>query len=287
MTHSEPSSGLRLYRIDPRLIHSTLTNAWVPATRAERVIVVDGIVERDPRKRTILELSASQVVRVEFCSEEGAFAVQNQLREKERVIVLFSTLANALRAQSAGLKIPAIHLGHVPSGKGRRELHPAVYLGQEELAQVKELEARKVEVYVQALPNDPRILPPFEPKLKEATECDVSTPPPQMENRTMATPQRAEDTLEVINERGLHLRAAHVLAALASSLSSDVRIGRPGALVNAKSLLGLTTLGATKGTKLLVILEGTDAENGLQQIRAIFQRGFDENQEGEPKGRTN
>jgi phosphocarrier protein len=81
-------------------------------------------------------------------------------------------------------------------------------------------------------------------------------------------------TLEVVNERGLHLRAAHVLAQLASKLEADVSVGKGTNLVNAKSLLGLTTLGATCGTKLDVVVTGAGARGAMEAIRDLFATGF-------------
>ena len=82
--------------------------------------------------------------------------------------------------------------------------------------------------------------------------------------------------LEVVNERGLHLRAAHVLAALCNELPVDIRVGRGGEMVNAKSLLGLTTLGAARGSRLTVVVSGEGAEPAMARIRELFEAGFHE-----------
>jgi phosphocarrier protein len=82
--------------------------------------------------------------------------------------------------------------------------------------------------------------------------------------------------LRVVNERGLHLRAAHALAHLAANLQENVQVAHGPDFVNAKSLLGLTTLGATCGTVLDVVVTGPDPAGAMDKLRALFASGFDE-----------
>jgi phosphotransferase system HPr (HPr) family protein len=51
---------------------------------------------------------------------------------------------------------------------------------------------------------------------------------------------------------------------------------RKNAEINAKSLLGLTTLGATCGAMLKVRVSGPNSEEDLSQIEKLFESGFDE-----------
>jgi phosphotransferase system HPr (HPr) family protein len=46
--------------------------------------------------------------------------------------------------------------------------------------------------------------------------------------------------------------------------------------VNAKSLLGITTLGASRGTQLVVEVEGPERQAFLEKVEALFASGFDE-----------
>ena len=94
--------------------------------------------------------------------------------------------------------------------------------------------------------------------------------------RSEQGPRLVKAQLEVVNERGLHLRAAHVLAQLVSGMEAEVRVGRAKELVNAKSLLGLTTLGAVQGTMLDVEVEGPKARASMDRIKALFASGFEE-----------
>jgi phosphotransferase system HPr (HPr) family protein len=253
-----PATPIRLFRVDPRLVHATLMNAWVPEVQAEVILVVDGAVSRDLRLRTILEMSAMDTPLL-FATEEEAAALL-RAQGGARTIVLFSRLSSVLRAVEASLPVGRLNVGHVPEGPERKEIHPSVHLGQHDFELIEELERIGVEVFVQPLPTDDPI------------------PPETVSTRAEKASGEGElrKTLRVVNERGLHLRAAHVLAQLASKLDADVSIGSGDNLVNAKSLLGLTTLGASRGTELDVVVKGRGAVEAMSAIEALFASGFDE-----------
>ena len=135
-----------LYRVDPRLVHATLINAWVPALDASSIVIADAQVEQDPRRRAIYKISAMELLPVHFCAQHEAQRVVERLEEPQRAIVLFSDLGGALEAARAHLTIPKLLIGHVPASDERKELHPSVHLGPSEMEQIQALESMQVEV---------------------------------------------------------------------------------------------------------------------------------------------
>ncbi len=260
-----------LFRVDPRLVHATLMNAWVPALAAEWIIVADERVEKDDRQRTILEMSAMDAVEVCFTSETKVAAAMKSIVLDRPAIVLFSSLESALAALRFGLMFDELNIGHVPSAPGRGEVHPSVYLGESDYAVITAIEGRGVRVVVQPLPDDERKNAHGEPLGSEP-----SAPAASASSAPVEAGETVRGQLEVVNERGLHLRAAHVFARLAGSLTAEIEVGRDGQMVNAKSLLGLTTLGAARGTVLDVVVSGPDARASYDRIAALFASGFDE-----------
>ena len=243
-----------LFRVDPRLIHATLMNAWVPELGAKLIVVADEDVVAQPRLRTILEMSAMDT-EVVFTSEQDARVVLVR-PDLPPTIVLFSSIRAVLEAMKSGLRLRSLNIGHVPETPERKAMHPAVYLGPEDFDLIRKLERSGVEVYIQPLPNDSRMI------------AETASHPANPVSETI------KEKMQVVNERGLHLRAAHVLAQLASKLEADVQIGKGTNLVNAKSLLGLTTLGATCGTKLDVVVSGPNARAAIESLRDLFASGF-------------
>ena len=80
------------------------------------------------------------------------------------------------------------------------------------------------------------------------------------------------------NKLGLHLRAAAELVKVANKFKSQITAGRGMQNVNAKSLLGLMTLAASKGTELEFTAEGEDAKEALAALRHLIEQNFKEKQ---------
>ena len=84
------------------------------------------------------------------------------------------------------------------------------------------------------------------------------------------------EQVRITNRLGLHARAAAKVVHTANEFSSEIFIGSADEEVNAKSILGLLTLAATKGTPLAVRAEGTDEEQAVQAIVELFANRFGE-----------
>jgi len=253
-----------MFRVDPRLVHATMMNVWVPTTGARVLIIADRALHDDSKLRAIHEMSAMGLVEVRFRTEQTVVEELAKYDGASPVIVLFSSVEGALDSVKNGLRIDSLNVGHVPEGPGRREIHPAVHLGPPEFETIGDLQSHGVRVFVQPLPNDKeRVLP-------EQREPEPREPTPAQDVNL------AEDELRVVNARGLHLRAANVLAQACSKLGCEVNVvGRNGD-VNAKSLLGLTTLQATMGTLVKVRIEGRGAGKAMEELRDLFATGFGE-----------
>ena len=79
----------------------------------------------------------------------------------------------------------------------------------------------------------------------------------------------------VRNEEGLHARPAGSLVSVLNKFDSDITMEKDdGYKVNAKSIIGVLTLAAIKGTILTVIAEGRDAEEALDATEELFANNF-------------
>ena len=80
----------------------------------------------------------------------------------------------------------------------------------------------------------------------------------------------------ITNKLGLHARAAAKLVHTASAFESEIYVGTEHEEVNAKSILGILTLAATKGTPLVVRADGADEQAAVEAIVALFADKFGE-----------
>jgi phosphocarrier protein HPr len=83
-----------------------------------------------------------------------------------------------------------------------------------------------------------------------------------------------ERKVTISNDLGLHLRAAGALVQVASRFACEVWIKRGNADANAKSIMSVLSLAAAKGTELLVVAEGSDANDAVAAVADLIDGGF-------------
>lgn len=86
----------------------------------------------------------------------------------------------------------------------------------------------------------------------------------------------ARATFEIINELGLHARAAATLVRVTSKFACQVEITKDGQTVNGKSILGMMTLAAAMGSSITVECAGADEDAALAAIEAVIADRFGE-----------
>ena len=89
--------------------------------------------------------------------------------------------------------------------------------------------------------------------------------------------------ITINNETGLHARPAKTLVNLVKQFKSNVVIWNGEKKANAKSLISVLTLGASKGTQLKIEVDGEDEDNAIQQIESAILSGLGEGEETQEK----
>lgn len=87
-----------------------------------------------------------------------------------------------------------------------------------------------------------------------------------------------EGPVQVVNQLGLHARAAAQLVRVAAGFQSRIHLNRADRDVNAnaKSILSVLTLAAGIGTELILVVEGSDEHDAFTAIAKLFAAGFGE-----------
>ena len=82
--------------------------------------------------------------------------------------------------------------------------------------------------------------------------------------------------VQIINKLGLHARASAKLTQLASSFKCEVMLSRNNRRVNAKSIMGVMMLAASKGTTIVMETEGEDEAEAMQALLDLINDYFGE-----------
>ena len=80
----------------------------------------------------------------------------------------------------------------------------------------------------------------------------------------------------IVNSSGLHARPATFFIQKANSFRSTIWVEKDDRKVNAKSLLGVLSLGIAKGMTISLIADGQDEDAALDGLTALINSGFAE-----------
>ncbi len=86
----------------------------------------------------------------------------------------------------------------------------------------------------------------------------------------------ARRTVGICNQRGLHARASAKFVKLAASFDAEVRVGKDGQMVDARSIMGLMMLAAGIGCTVDIEADGPQAAEAVDALAALVEGRFDE-----------
>lgn len=86
------------------------------------------------------------------------------------------------------------------------------------------------------------------------------------------------ETITIINQLGLHARAAAKLVACSEAFQSSIRLARDGREVDGKSIMSVMMLAASCGTDIELIIEGEDENQARDALVTLINDRFGEDQ---------
>jgi phosphocarrier protein HPr len=85
----------------------------------------------------------------------------------------------------------------------------------------------------------------------------------------------------VVNQLGMHARAAARFVHLAARFEAQVRVSRQGREMDGKSIMGILLLAAARGATITITTDGPDEGEALEALAALVGSGFGEDACGE------
>jgi PTS system mannose-specific IIB component len=108
-----------LTRIDSRLIHGQVLEAWVPYVQADCIVVANDAAAHTPLQRMIMQAAVPRDIRLVIGSlNEVAVLLASAELGKCRTLLLFATSDDALRACRLGVVYPKLNLGNMLAAAG-------------------------------------------------------------------------------------------------------------------------------------------------------------------------
>lgn len=144
-----------LARIDSRLVHGQVLEAWVPYVDADCIVVANDEVANTAFRCMVMQAAVPSSIKLIIGTlEETASILSSAELLKKRVLLLFASSADALRVRQLGVSYPKLNLGNMHAGSGKERYTCTIALDHEDIERLQQVEAQGVTIVSQCVPAD-------------------------------------------------------------------------------------------------------------------------------------
>ena len=143
-----------LFRIDDRLLHGQVSKRWLKEVGANTIIVADDKVAGDEETIAIMDVATPLGVKSYFLSIKDAIEKLKHLEKDARAILLVKNPEMAFKIVDQGLNVDKINMGNKSRISESKEIAPSIYLTNEDIGYLKDIENEGVEIIILSLPDD-------------------------------------------------------------------------------------------------------------------------------------
>ena len=144
-----------LARIDSRLVHGQVLEAWVPYVDADCIVVANDEVAGASFQRMVMQAAVPSSLKLFIGTVEESAAILNSAElMRKRVLLLFSSSDDALRVRQLGVNFSKLNLGNMHSSQGKDRYTCTIALDQKDIQTLKQVEEQGVTIVSQCIPAD-------------------------------------------------------------------------------------------------------------------------------------
>ncbi|AWM76153.1 MULTISPECIES: PTS sugar transporter subunit IIB [Lactobacillus] len=145
-----------LARVDQRLVHGVIVNAWYQYLQVNRFMVIDDEVSKNENMKTSMRIVKPAGTGMSIIDTEKAL---NNFKagkyDNQRVLVLVKEPETIVKMLEAGIEIPKVNLGIIFKSDDRTQITKFIALNEKEKADLNKIHEYGVPIKLQFVPNDP------------------------------------------------------------------------------------------------------------------------------------
>jgi mannose/fructose/N-acetylgalactosamine-specific phosphotransferase system component IIB len=146
---------IKLTRIDDRLVHGQVAFAWTPALGVDHLVVANDKVAKDEFMKMTLALAKPQGTKLLVKSlQEAAAFLNNEKNKGLNVLLIISSIKDAAVMAAEVPQIRSVNLGGIRLKDGARLISKAVGVNDQDIAIMRELLSKGIELEIRQLPTD-------------------------------------------------------------------------------------------------------------------------------------
>ena len=147
--------GVKLVRIDARLIHGQVATTWIKNYEIEQVLIINDKAANDPIQKSVVGLAAPPGVKVMIFGVNQFINILKKSEIKKSTMLLFTTSTDVLKIVESGLvDIKEVNAGGMRFNDTRKRLTKAISVTPEEEQAFVKMMDKGIKINVQMVPKD-------------------------------------------------------------------------------------------------------------------------------------
>lgn len=147
--------NILLVRIDNRLVHGQVGVTWTSSLGANLIVVVDDEAANQPVQQQLMTMTADNAgVGIRFFTIEKTIRIISKASPAQKIFIVCKTPSVAKSLVDGGVPIKDVNVGNMHFSDGKRALTKKVYVDDKDVADLKYIEAKGVNVFIQDTPGD-------------------------------------------------------------------------------------------------------------------------------------
>ena len=146
--------GVKLVRIDDRLIHGQVATTWIKNYEIEQVLIINDKAANDPIQKSVVGLAAPPGVKVMIFGVNQFINILKKSEIKKSTMLLFTTSTDVLKIVESGLvDIKEVNAGGMRFNDTRKRLTKAISVTPEEEQAFVKMMDKGIKINVQMVPK--------------------------------------------------------------------------------------------------------------------------------------
>lgn len=154
----EMMEGIRLVRIDFRLIHGQVITKWSKLTDVKSIVVVNDELAADEFMADIYVIAAPPGMQVDVISKDQFVqGVKDGKFDSGKILVLFKNIEDVREVVEKGVAFKQVQVGGLGSGNGRTSVVKGISVDKTDIANLTFVQEQGAEVTFQVTPEEPKL----------------------------------------------------------------------------------------------------------------------------------
>lgn len=107
------------YRVDNRLVHGQVIEAWLPYTKAKHIVVVNDGLKNDAERQLLISLAVPDRVDLTFCDLAEFSRGWKTIAEDS--LILFADCSDAYATFTSGVHFDVLNVANLHYGPGKKQ----------------------------------------------------------------------------------------------------------------------------------------------------------------------